>query len=424
METVARASATSEKTDKFIENPFEWRTGVVAFFALVFGGVAVSVIVCSEALSWPETLRFALLKLFIIWTAFGLFAFVACKNRSGFVHSYLATIALAGPVIATMLAESAGTFWVSFCLVGFTSVMKVHSVFKERWKSILVSIYAGGIAVSVFVTVGLTIRSFARPAQLLAEVFPLLDVRLFVSMVFIMWLGMNAILQTFRAGIPVVKPLPQAPKLGDANLSRPMMDAFLEPLLYVINLISKAFRTLANILWLLIAVFIVFINRTGVNLASHLWSLLFNKEVWRAIMQVLLTLGVVMLFAAFLTLVQSVLVSYLKNNTAFYASISAAIDAATALATIGAFSLLTIFSIIFVCWLLDIGDNIPSSVGYGLSTILVAFSIAGGLMYGLSRIEAWKITGFDSIGLFSLSMVVLLISIVSFYLGKYALKLS
>ena len=224
---------------------------------------------------------------------------------------------------------------------------------RGYWEITLSLIYVALVVTSIFITVGNThYFPYAKSAIALSKIHLFLDVRYFISFVFLVLAVGNAVLTAFQAGQPNNIPtLPKNIKLpnvgGDPHsIARAIFQPFVSVLNFIIhdvivNFIDKILQ--------LIALFLVYLYRTGINIANNFFNLLLKQSLWKSIIRALLSFAMILLFAHGVLLILPHLYFYLTNFNPFSLTLTRPIISLAWTIGFFLFTFVSIFSVSALC---------------------------------------------------------------------------
>lgn len=399
-------------------NPLTGLNGIIVFVLLVIAGVGVALAGCSTALGLPVPTELIVIELFTILVALGWIVFTISDNSDMFFRVGAIVAALSGPVIAMVLTLAPILFWLSLVilLVLAVTISLEETESTKIWERIFISIYVAWVVAGITVTLGSTrYLPYATPATAISEVHFLLDARYLLTSLLLLSAVGNAMFKAFEAGWPSISPPPSIGLLNIPDTSDSPNTTLFRPFLVVTNVILLIVDKLTSLLWQLSALVLAYLYRTGVNLADHFYSLITNRIIWRAIGRVLLTFLTTLVFTEAVTLAAPEFHLYLTKVTSL-SSISLSI--AIAMVWMGVFALLTLCCVLFICWLWKPGGRFIDPASFGGTMILVALSLSGGVMYVVAKTRILNIIGFDSLGLLTLLILILIGSVFLYQMAQ------
>jgi hypothetical protein len=162
--------------------------------------------------------------------------------------------------------------------------------------------------------------------------------------------------------------------------------------------------------------------RTGKNLAHHLHALITNRTLLRAIGRVVLSFTSALLFTKVVSAVAPDVVVYLASSTSPL-SISGKVLAAMFRTFL--LAVVTVATVLLSTWLWNTRFFETSKKGidqaaFGGSMILVALFLSSGIIYILAKSDILDIVGFDSIGILTLLLLLMLGSVFVYHIALLA----
>lgn len=393
-----------------ITRPVEGRRGVIIFIALVISGIAILFTCCSVRLDISSYNAILVLDIFITILAVGWCTFTWAKADSNLLDILYNIGIVCGSLVIMFLVRIDMVFWITFAILIYWSyilILRVTEDIQPSWKRILSIIYAEWVFVGFVVTLGSpSLLSYATPVIKLSEIYSLLDLRYLLTICVILAASGDAMVKALSSELPDIVDLP------DLRFSIPSKDAYsnelfitiLTPLIVILNSFILVFQKLTNIVWHLLVMILIYVYRTGVNLANHLIDLFTNGRIWLQIAKILSTIIMVIIFAIATKGISPFVYKYLTSESSL-SLISA--DIIFTLLKIFGFFLMTLIGIILLSALWSIHTNLLtehylSQCAFGGSMILISLSLSAGVVYFISKFKILYILGFNYIGVYSL----------------------
>jgi len=409
--------------------PLDRTTGIVFFVGLVLACTLIAFGVCSQTLDLSLSLRLIFLAIFTIALALGWFAFTVSENRDEFFLAFLGSSIFAGSLIGMILINSVILFWLSLILLGLIAVVDAYlfNFFlskKGYWEITLSLIYVAWVVTSLFITVGNTpYFAYAKSAIALSKIHWFLDVRYFITFVFFILSVGDAVLTAFQAGQPNISILPKNIKLPDVGGDpHSIVRAIFQPFVIFLNvIIHDLIVYFIDKILQLIALFLVYLYRTVVNIVNNFFNLLLKQSLLKSIIRTLLSFAMILLFAHGVLLILPHLYFYLTNFNPFSLTLTRPI---ISLAWTIGFFLFTFVSILSVSALWECRHEALFQAISGGTIIIIALSISGAAMYVAASIPKLNIVGFNSLGLFSFLILIFVGVVVVLQLAQKITSLS
>jgi len=387
-------------------NTLEGPQGIFVFALLSLCLSCCALVVCSDLLTKSGPLRLFLLQLFVIVLCLGWFAFTICDDIKSFFLAWLGACGLCASSVVMLLTQQAIAFWITLSVLAAAAVVEVFSDDDDLEENFFNSIYVLWVVVGVTITLGNTeLFDYSKPAMAIREIHLFLDVRYATTAVFLLCMLIKAVVEAFRDGAPDIPPIPDPTMSESSPEESSMLRAVFRPFVILINSILKVLHLFANVVWTLIALFVTYLVRTGVNLANNFFEIISQRRVWRSIIRVVvtfvLTIGLVRI-----AILASPQVSFYLTNLTSYTTISFHTAGAIALTWTAGLYFFAMFAILVVCKIWSFDDFFNPTL-FGGSMILIGLWLAGLVMYGLAQITQLGIVGFGWHGLLSLGVFTL-----------------
>lgn len=400
-------------------DPQDKRLGIYVFIALVLFNLAVAVLVCSETLTFETFYRQLVIEVSAIIIAIGWFAF-ATDNSSENIQElgviFLLSSLFVSPIVVMILTNSSVAFWISLLLIGIMAVSNALEKVDSAWEKALTLLYVVWVIVGIVITMGQTkFFPYASSAFIPSQVHFILDIRIIVSILFLFLLLIKAVLNSIRSGRPAIPSLPNLQLSDSSDEPNSLIEAILQPIIIVLNVILLAIMKVTETIWQLISSAIVYLYRIGVSLANEFYDLLSNSNVWKSILKTFATFVIIYLFVHAIVFMTPHFISYLTSVESVF---SVSIDTVVSLAYVSGVYLAAFLGMLCVNALWEINDEFLVSSVFCGSMIILAISLAGGIMYGLARIDMLQIVDFKSLGLFSLSILIVVGAVFVYQVGR------
>lgn len=337
------------------------------------------------------------------------------SDTKDFYGILLLIVFFCGSIISMIIIPNIYSFLLSLLIVNICAILEIIEKNRESLNKFTNSLYLLWVVTGIFVTLGNTYYiPYAKPATEIAHIHYLLDVRYLITIFLFLTLLIKAIWKAIQQGRPDI---PSFPDLTLPDIPREQISIIatvFRPFVIVINAFLKTFQTILDILWKLAALVLTYLGRFGKNLANQFFDIITSGNIWISIFRVLLTFFLVVAFTYATILTSPHIILYLTSTTSF-ASLSTYPQVALALKWMIGFFLLSLFAIIIICLLWEVDEFMLKTVFSG-SIILVACSLAGAIMYLTARIQYMNVIGFDSLGVFSLVILIVVASVFVFQL--------
>ncbi len=412
-----------EESKATYSGPFEVRTAFIVLPVLALLGLLVALPLCSNLGGLSDSGKELLLGVFITGLACGWFAFTGTETKVGFVGVFFLSLMIASLLIAMAHSDSGFPFWMALLSMVFTAVVGMLDGEKDRWENLLTSLYIMWVVVGVVVTLGSEdFFQYAKPALKLSEIHPLLELRYLLSVLFLSLSLVHAVRNAFLDDRPKIPVLPSYALPDVSAEMHPILRPVFQALQVVLNLLFLVIITVTNIVWTLLATVAAYFIRTGKNLAFRFYQSLSDGTIWQSIARILLTFGLVFLFArGILPALPKLIRPYLTVDLPFYFKTW---DTLVVLIEIGGLALLVLFCIAFIwaLWQNRKGVLEIANQGlFGLAMMVFAFALSGAGMYGMARINSLDIVSFRSLGLF-LFLAIVFVGLGSVIIFKLAFQ--
>jgi hypothetical protein len=398
-------------------NPLPGLNGIVVFVILGILGAVVDCLVCWTYLNFSNPSKNVIAEIFVVLLLIGWLAFSMAGNVESFIARGLTIVVLYSPLIAMTVIEISPLFWATLlAMVGIAVVTVLNEVeTEEPWTKVITAIYAAWVVAGVFVTLGSSrLFGYAESAENLAEFHFLLDARYLITVILLLAAFGEALFNAFEAGLPKLPPSPKLPRLDDAHLSDSAVGMLMRPLFVFANLFIMIADALVTLVWQLIGYIVTYLYRTGKNLAHQFYALITNTKIVKAVGRVIGTFVVVLIYMWFLKAIAPDIVLYLVRTTSLFSLSSEILLAMIRLMFLAIFS---IGSVLLLTHLWKAGRSALEQAAFGGSTIMVGLALSAALMYLIARTHLIEIVGFESIGILSLLLVLLLGSVFAYHVA-------
>ncbi|MBN1350152.1 SUMF1/EgtB/PvdO family nonheme iron enzyme [candidate division KSB1 bacterium] len=350
-----------------------------------------------------------LVLIYVLFISCFLFAFTGSRELSAFLGRFLLALSISGLLVSIVLFKSDILFWLSLLLLLAIAMTDASQTENKSSKKLLTYLSLLWIICYSYIALGTLYFSYTASAIEIDKLILGFELKNLLSLVIIASFLINAFGDALRSEKPDIPLIHQfkLPELSDTT--RSVLAPIIQACIIVFNMILLLVISFANVIWYLFSLISVYLFRTGINLATQLFYALTNKKLWKSILRTLISFILIILFADIvLRILPPHVVNYLRTSYHFYEIGSPAIR------NFGFISLLFLISIfvIYFVWALwkDKQENkeIRSQCLLGATMIILSFAFAGGVMYGLARVNFLKIHGFEYLGLFTFCVFLLI----------------
>jgi len=258
---------------------------------------------------------------------------------------------------------------------------------------------------------------YAESSSRLSDAHFLLDARYLITVLLLLSAFGDAMVRSFEAGLPKIPVSPRIPSLDPDELPDSGMVVILRPLLVFTNLFLMIAQALVNLVWQLIGFIVAYLYRTGKNLAQQVHALITNRTVLRATARVVISFVTALLFAQLVGIVAPDIDLYLASPTSPF-SLSGEVLGAMVL--ISVLAVVSVGAVLLSTWMWKPNKKGIEQAAFGGSMILVALSLSSGIIYLLAKTHLFDIVGFDSIGIFTLILLLMLGSVFVYHIALLA----
>lgn len=410
--------ATKSQTiiDNKLENPIAGSTGVAVFIGLILVGAGIAFVLCSEIVDLPEWIKEVTLQIYCLVISLGWFSFTANKNSKDLFDSLWGLGFLTGVIAGMIINPHPAFFWFSLLAVVGIGIIDILDEVLNGWNLLSACLYITWIVAGAFITLGRTsYLPYASPILAISQIHFLLDIRFLVTGLVLLIFTGKAIIEAFDEGTPTIPSLPQLRLQDIRSASGDFVAAVLQPFVIIINAILVVIQKITNVIWQVIATVAVYLFRTGSNLANHFLDVVLNSRIWLSVFRALYSFIVILSVALIVKSISPSIRSYLVSNTSLSSLSSENMWNIILLAGMFAFILILIVSL---CKVWRILDKPLSKAAFGGSMLMITWSLAGGVMYCLKLFDVFKLYGFESFGVYTLLIILIVSSVFIFQIIK------
>lgn len=322
---------------------------------------------------------------------------------------FLCVSLLAAPMVLMLLGAEIRQhphifFWISlteWCIIALVPIWN----YESGWSRILLILGTTTTTASLFCRAGeSSLLPYAiAPIREIQSLHLFLDVRIALGSFFGVSMLVTAAISAFSSGQPHIPtfPIVQFPS-PERKLPR-LIAAFFSPFFIITNYILVVFVRIFNAAWLVFATVVVYLGRT-VKLAILLLRNLFTKDA---------VLDLLRVYGAFFSTLASLYLSFTLGDQALsYLEIigwtkSAGILLQIVLKSLALFALSSLLSLIIgKYYLSDTEFNLEQLIA-ALPTLLLVFFFSSIPLYIITFFDILPVDGFNSIGLYSFSVLCL-----------------
>jgi hypothetical protein len=284
------------------------------------------------------------------------------------------------------------------------SVFKLLEPRLSRWEVFSNCLFIAWIISGIFVTMWHFI--FLPHSGAVLEVSWIsfyVDVRyLITGLLLVIFVG-EAIVETYYYGTPEIPSLPKFKIPRNENNVNSQINAIIEPFIIVINAILSAVQIIANVIWLIIAMVFLYLFLFGVQLADKFIKILFEKQMWLTVIKVLSTFAIILVIWVISVFASAEFKIYLINEAGTFINVNQVYVIIPLSIAFIFVNLLIIF--IHIIW--GKGTKLLGKTVWAGIMISFSWTISGCIIYVLNYFNKFKIVGFNTIGIYSLFVMII-----------------
>lgn len=429
-----------ETTPAKLENPLDGATGVAVFTLVVLLGAGVVFITCSETaltfffdwMKWAilplsfteaEKLILPLIQIFCLLIILGWVAFTGSRDGGDFFIGIVVFGLMLIAFVTAVIYPNHISFWASLLILVLMSFIAVEDKtdFSDDWTKFTAYIYTAWIVSSLFITLGRTsYLPYAEPLVSISQIHFLLDIRILATaLILIIFIG-KAVIDAADKGIPEIPALPnlKIPEL-ESFAANNLGAAIVNPFINVINAILLVLQKITNLIWYMVATVGVYLYRVGSGLAEYFVKLILESEIWLAIGKTLLTFTFAVIVILGTGYLSPLIKFYLTSDTSFF-SISADIFWIIMLLAGGFAGSLCLIVLTGTIW--EFKGNLLGKAAFAGSMLLIAWALSAALAYGFNASAFMTLRGFNSMGIYSLFIIVIIGLVFLFQVARSVIK--
>lgn len=212
-------------------------------------------------------------------------SFLASENDSNFITYFLIAVLIAGPLNLLVVVKTPLLFWLYLCLLVLLTILEVIITFDEEHEvteRALMLFHVAFVMTTFFTTAGTSFGfTFSKPATQ-GYIGSILDLRLGMSLVLLISIGILGFLRSIHEPSPDI---PEFPRIRIGNRSRDttnLLQSFIEPFNAAARIALRVLTTAMEVIYTLLAYTFHYLLRTGTAMASIIWNLLSNRDLWIA----------------------------------------------------------------------------------------------------------------------------------------------
>ncbi len=239
----------------------------------------------------------------------------------------------------------------------------------------------------------------------------MLDIRYIIGILVLLCLLIDSIIQSIksdRPSVPSIK-IPNQDKNTNPN-QKGIIYSIIKPLFLISVYIIKTFLLIADLIWRLCYMVLVYLFRISKNFYQLIYKYLFNIKLWKYMVKISLSFISLFGFVSLLERLSTDLLNYVITSVKFN-EIKSLDD--TFLDSWFILYIYVLFMINIINWVLEFQSEIrDNSVSYGVMLLFSVF-LSGLFLYVLSIINI-PLVGFETIGIFSFLMLALILIMLPF----------
>lgn len=284
------------------------------------------------------------------------------------------------------------------------------------WDTFSSCLYITWIVSGLFITLGRTsYLPYASPISAISQIHLLLDLRVLITALLLLLLIGKAVVEAFDEGVPEVLALPQFKLPGVEKGTNDIIVKIIQPFIIVTNAILLVIQKITNSIWHVVAMVGIYLYRIGSILADDVIVLVFKDKVWLVVFRVLVTFIAVLVLTLLIKYIAPSIIFYLTSNTSIF-SIQL-MHLQTIIQLIGIFAV-TLFLIVIVCWIWEFAEKPLGKAAFAGSTLIISWCLASIIMHLIVLSSLFNIRGFDTLGIYTLSIILLITSVFIFQVIK------
>lgn len=391
-------------------------TGTVAFLGITVLAMCVVAVVCLDPNSVVsdrsarlattlQDVRPWCVVSFICILGLGWFAFSASEAASGLLWALGVGAVLTTGCIALGLTRSMTAFWPTLAVLALLGCINVADYRASPMSRALSRVFVTWAIVGSTLTLGSNkLLGYAGNGPIGSKHW-ILDVRYVFSGILMTLLVGKSLWAAFAEGTPRPGMIPNlALHLQSQGPITPIQSA-IRPFLLAINATIRLLTAFVNVLWRLFATLGAYLIRAGVHLANAIYALVRQRRVILVLAQTISTFVVLVLVGMSLRGVADDAILYLRSDTSPAAMWEGSL-------TFVALRLVCAYVVAFVIawllaslWMEGMREPITSRAMFGATAIAISWALVGIGLFGANRIGWIRLTGFETIGVFSICIL-------------------
>ncbi len=421
--------------------PVSGKNGRLLFSILVLTIFLVLLYSCLPSIpTWAIAPQIMMTILLFVLSGF-VVSFSLANEYKEFFEKFFLIVVLCGPLICYIAFSPIIIFYIlSFFII------TIYALYMATWRQdrdirydkIMESIYVVWIITGIFITiynVGLFPQHEAISRALDLEMLKdfgisidsktfknILDIRILMSIIFGLLLGVASLIEAFNRPLPEFENICNLPKIYLKSTTNKIIMLIAEPSLKVAELLLQSFQLLVNACWKMTATIGAYVYYFTFNFTHNLYLYIANKRIWKGILQVVFSLAIVVISSYLLLWLARLSITYLRidiNPLSFFYQHFSLLFSILFLSL----GTLLFFSLCRPLWLGRRDWEISlHRVGLFGAMIVLAFAIASGAVHLLDYFKIVPLIGFNSIGPFLLSFLVLILVFMVYIIVKHVLN--
>jgi len=402
--------------------PAERFKGILIFTFLCISIATVGFAVCTTYLLLTDTAKLWSVRVFLTSLVVAWYCFSASDNLRTFVKLIVPVSFVCIWPMFTVYLDSVALFFISIAVFGYWILRTARNQGESTqelfgpFRSVIFPLYSLWLVFTSLLSIGSYFQlKFIVNALNISQVHQLLDIRYALTAVVALLTIISAVLAALREPPPNITPLAmvQLPLRGQSSQGIALVVS--RALLTIVNALLVLLHRIADILWRFVAFIVTYLFRAASHISKQIFEILRSTAFWKYTLKISATILIIFASAYLIAFVAPKLQYYLSNVVPLFPLNSPGLVALTSI--FGAFLSVLVLQVLAARLWCDLDPSLIRATLAG-AMLIISTWFSANFLYLLRYLRLFEIQGFQSYGLFSASLLVILVTFLFYQIVK------